>query len=266
MDRHELRELLESFRGGARSLDETVGTLLDGLGHGPVAELGFAHVDLNRPLRCGFPEVVFCQGKTLEAIEAVMQRLADAGHECLATRVSPEQAGALVRRFPSAEHNPLARTLWIARQNRPAAVGRLLIITAGTSDLPVAEEARVTATVLGCEVELVADVGVAGLHRLLRHHERYARADAIVVIAGMEGALASVVGGLVGCPVIAVPTSVGYGAHLHGITPLLAMLSSCAPNVAVVNIDAGFNGGYVGALIARRIGQARQRAPESPHE
>ena len=266
MDRDELCGLLESLRTGRATLEETLEQVLEQLGHGPVSDLGFAHVDLNRSLRCGFPEVVFCQGKTPEWIEGVMQRLADTGHDCLATRASPEQAARLVQTFPTADYNPTARTIWIPRPNRPAAVGKLLIITAGTSDLPVAEEARVTATVLGCEVELIADVGVAGIHRLLRHHEKYSQADAIVVVAGMEGALPSVVGGLVACPVIAVPTSVGYGANLHGFTALLTMLSSCASNVAVVNIDAGFNAGYVGALIARRIGQARQHALEKSHE
>jgi hypothetical protein len=254
MDSHEIRSLLESYRDGATGLEEVVRRL----SHGPVAELGYAHVDLARSLRCGFPEVIFCQGKAVEWIEGVMQRLTAAGQDCLATRVSPEQAVHLRRKFPAVDYNPVARTLWISRQDRPAPVGNLLIITAGTSDLPVAEEARVTAIALGCETELVADVGVAGLHRLLRYTEKLAAADAIVVVAGMEGALASVVGGLVACPVVAVPTSVGYGANLQGVTTLMAMLSSCAANVAVVNIDSGFNGGYVGALIARRSGQARQ--------
>jgi len=163
-------------------------------------------------------------------------------------------------RFPAAEYNAVARTVWQARPNRPAPVGKLLIVTAGTSDLPVAEEARVTALALGCDVELIADVGVAGLHRLLKHTDKFSQADAIVVIAGMEGALPSVVGGLVACPVIGVPTSVGYGANLQGVTTLLAMLTSCASNVAVVNIDSGFNGGYVAGLIAHRTGLARQSA------
>src|SRR5262245_1042608 len=205
MDRHELTTLLELFRTGKITVDEVVNRL----SHGPVAELGFAHVDLARSLRCGFPEVIFCQGKTAEWVEGVMRRIIDAGQDCLATRVTPELASMLKPKFPSAEYHPVARTIWLPRSTRPQAVGRVLIITAGTSDLPVAEEARVTATALGCEVELVADVGVAGLHRLLRHTEKFAQADAIVVVAGMEGALPSVVGGLVSCPVIAVPTSIG---------------------------------------------------------
>ena len=256
MDRDEIKSLLESFRAGERSMAE----VLDRLSHGPVAELGFAHVDLARSARCGFPEVIFCQGKTAEWVEGVMHRLAEAGQDCLATRVAPELAEQIRVTFPAAEHNATARTIWLPRRDRPAAVGRLLVITAGTSDLPVAEEARVTATAIGCEVELIADVGVAGLHRLLRHTDKFADADAIVVVAGMEGALPSVVGGLVACPVIAVPTSVGYGANLQGVTTLMAMLTSCASNVAVVNIDGGFNGGYFGGLVARRAGLARQVA------
>ncbi len=259
MLRDELKSLLESFRGGAVPLDE----VLHRLSHGSVAELGYAHVDLARSVRCGFPEVIYCQGKSAEQIEGVMRRLVDAGQDCLATRVPPEQAEYLRGRFPAAEHNPTARTLWLPRKDRPAPTGRLLIITAGTSDLPVAEEARVTATAIGCEVELIADVGVAGLHRLLRHTEKFAAVDAIVVVAGMEGALPSVVGGLVACPVVAVPTSIGYGANLQGVTTLLAMLTSCASNIAVVNIDGGFNGGYFGGLIARRAGLARRQACEA---
>jgi NCAIR mutase (PurE)-related protein len=257
MDRQELTTLLESFRSGATSMDQVVNRL----SHGPVAELGFAHVDLARSLRCGFPEVIFCQGKTPEWVEGVMRRIVDAGQDCLATRVSTDLASTLQPKFPSAEYDSIARTIWLPRSNRSQPLGRVLIITAGTSDLPVAQEARVTATALGCEVELVADVGVAGLHRLLRHTEKFSQADAIVVVAGMEGALPSVVGGLVSCPVIAVPTSIGYGANLQGVTTLLAMLTSCASNVAVVNIDSGFNGGYVAALIAHRAGLARQGEP-----
>jgi hypothetical protein len=256
MDRQELTQLLESYRAGATSLD----AVLNRLSHGPVAELGYAHVDLARSVRCGFPEVILSLGKAPEWIAGVMRRLADAGQDCLATRVSPEQAAHVLEQFPAAEYNATARTVWLARQDRPPPAGKVLVITAGTSDLPVAQEARVTASALGCEVELVADVGVAGLHRLLRYTDKLAQADALVVVAGMEGALASVVGGLVACPVIAVPTSVGYGANLQGVTTLLSMLSSCASNVAVVNIDSGFNGAYVAALIARRAAHARQSA------
>lgn len=254
MDREVLRELLCRFRAGQVELDEVVRRL----GAEPVAELGYATVDLHRRLRCGFPEVIFCQGKTREWIEGVMERLVGAGQDCLATRVPAEYAEQLKSRFPGGEYNATANTFWVCCRPQEEPVGKLLIITAGTSDLPVAEEARVTARAMGCQVQLVADVGVAGLHRLLRYNDRLAEADAIVVVAGMEGALASVVGGLAPCPVIAVPTSIGYGTNLQGVTTLMAMLSSCASNVAVVNIDGGFNGGFVGGLIARRAGQARR--------
>lgn len=258
MDSENLRELLDRFRRGEIGADD----ILARVRHAPIAELGFAQVDLNRALRCGFPEVIFSPGKTPEWIAGVMQRLIAAGQDCLVTRLTPPQAEYLTPRFPDAEYNAVARTIWQPAVERLEPSGHVLVITAGTSDLPVAEEAVVTARAIGCLVELIADVGVAGVHRLLRHVERFSAADAIVVVAGMEGALASVVGGLVDCPVIAVPTSIGYGAHQGGLTTLHAMLSSCASNVAAVNIDAGFNGGYVAALIARRVGRARQRVAQ----
>jgi NCAIR mutase (PurE)-related protein len=209
-------------------------------------------VDLHRRQRCGFPEVIFCEGKTCEWVEGVVRQLVAAGQDCLATRVSQEQAEWLTRQFPTAQQDRIARTFYLPAKPQAARVGRVMVLTAGTSDLPVAREALVTAEALGCDVELLADVGVAGIHRLLRYRERFAGADAIVVCAGMDGALPSVVGGLVDCPVIAVPTSIGYGAAFHGVAPLLTMLNACAANVVVVNIDSGFKGGYVAALIARR--------------
>jgi NCAIR mutase (PurE)-related protein len=253
-----LRELLERFQRGELRLEEVLAQVQVG----PVAELAVATVDLHRSVRCGFPEVVFCLGKRPEWIEQIVRRLREAGHDCLCTRVSPEQAAYLLERFPEMEHNELARTLWWPFDRARPAVGHVVIVCAGTSDLPVAEEAKVTAQAVGCQVTLLVDVGVAGLHRLLRHLPTLVEADAIVVVAGMEGALPSVVGGLVSCPVIAVPTSVGYGAHQGGLTPLHAMLTSCAANVAVVNVDSGFNGGYVAALIARRLGVLRQELQE----
>jgi NCAIR mutase (PurE)-related protein len=249
MDPHQLRRLLESVRTGRTDVDAALGQLA-----GPsVADLGYAQVDLDRPFRCGFPEVIFCEGKTPEWVEGVARRLAEAKQDCLGTRVNAEQAEHLGRCFPQAEQDRLARTFWLpAPGDRPPTKGRVLVITAGTGDLPVAQEAVVTVRAVGCEVELVADVGVAGIHRLLRQRERIAGADAIVVAAGMDGALPSVVGGLADCPVIAVPTSIGYGAAFAGVSPLLTMLNACSANVAVVNIDAGFKAGYVAALIARR--------------
>ena len=221
-----------------------------------MADLGFAHVDLHRRQRCGFPEVIFCEGKSWDWVEGVVRKLVEAGQDCLATRVSAEQAEHLARLFPQAEQDRVARTFWLPVATEPRVpVGQVFVLTAGTTDLPVAQEAAVTAKALGCAVTLVADVGVAGIHRLLRYREQFARADAIVVAAGMDGALPSVVGGLVDCPVIAVPTSVGYGAAFGGLAPLLTMLNSCSASVAVVNIDSGFKAGYVAALIARRAGK-----------
>jgi pyridinium-3,5-biscarboxylic acid mononucleotide synthase len=245
----DLRKLLEQVRTLQLPVDAAVEQLQAAA---PEADLGFAHVDLDRRERCGFPEVIFCEGKTSEWVEAVVQRLADAGQDCLATRVNAEQAAHLGGRFPKARQDRVARTLWLPAREPSPRVGRVAIITAGTSDLPVAREALVTAEALGCEVTLLPDVGVAGIHRLLRHRDSFADADATVVVAGMDGALPSVVGGLVDGPVIAVPTSIGYGAALGGLAPLLTMLNSCAANVVVVNIDSGFKGGYVAALIARR--------------
>jgi pyridinium-3,5-biscarboxylic acid mononucleotide synthase len=256
----DLRELLEQVRTGGLSIE----TALARLQRPDVADLGYAHVDLQRRQRCGFPEVIFCQGKTSEWVEGVVRQLSAAGQPCLATRVSPEQAASLATHFPHAEQDRVARTFWLPAGPVPAPVGRVVVTTAGTSDLPVAQEAVVTARALGTEVQLLVDVGVAGIHRLLRHRDDFVGADAIVVVAGMDGALPSVVGGLVDCPVIAVPTSIGYGAAFGGLAPLLTMLNACSANVVVVNIDSGFKAGYVAALIARRSPTARALA-SPPH-
>jgi NCAIR mutase (PurE)-related protein len=245
----ELRAVLEQVRTSALSVDAAV----ECIGAGPPEiDLGFAHVDLQRRLRCGFPEVIFCEGKTSEWVEGVVKKLAEAGQDCLATRVNAAQAESLAQEFPQGQQDRVARTFWLPQGSPRPRVGKVVVITAGTSDLPVAREAVVTAEAMGAAVDLLADVGVAGIHRLLRHRERFAGADVIVVVAGMDGALPSVVGGLVDCPVIAVPTSIGYGAALAGVAPLLTMLNSCSANVVVVNIDSGFKGGYVAALIAKR--------------
>jgi pyridinium-3,5-biscarboxylic acid mononucleotide synthase len=225
-----------------------------------------AHVDLDRSRRCGFPEVVFCEGKTPEAVVGIFETLHAHGEPCFGTRMSPEQIDAVRRRFPEAVHNPIARTVRVGekRCQEPFPDGppvemvpdtffpRVAVITAGTSDRPVAEEALETLRWMGCDTELIVDVGVAGPHRLPENLHRLDGAAAVVVVAGMEGALPSVVGGWVDCPVIAVPTSVGYGANFGGVSALLGMLNSCAANVTVVNIDAGFKGGYVAGLIALR--------------
>jgi NCAIR mutase (PurE)-related protein len=246
----DLRTLLQQVQDGQISVESA----LQRISQPAVADLGFAQVDLHRRQRCGFPEVIFCEGKTPQWVEGVVHQLVAANQDCLATRVNAEQAAHLAALFPHAEPDRVARTFWLpAPAPAPrATAGRVVVLTAGTSDLPVAQEAVVTARALGCEVQLLADVGVAGIHRLLRHREKFADADAIVCVAGMDGALPSVVGGLVDCPVIAVPTSIGYGAAFHGLAPLLTMLNACSANVVAVNIDSGFKGGYVAALIARR--------------
>ena len=211
-----------------------------------------ARVDLDRPRRCGFPEVVFCEGKTSESVVEIFAALIDAGQEAFGTRASPEQAAAVCQRFAHTEHNSVARTIRVRHSEEKPAIGKVVVVTAGTADRPVAEEAIETLRWMGCAVERIEDVGVAGPQRLLAEVPRLRDADAIVVVAGMEGALPSVVGGHVACPVIAVPTSIGYGASFGGIAALLGMLNSCAANVTVVNIDAGFKAGYVAGLIARQ--------------
>jgi pyridinium-3,5-biscarboxylic acid mononucleotide synthase len=240
------RDLLEQVRAGALSVDAALTKLQPAVG-----ELGFASVDLHRRERCGFPEVIYAEGKTNEWLEGVVRRIAEAKQDCLATRVSDGQSVHLTSAFPAGEQDRLARTFWLPHGPRSPAQGQVVVVTAGTSDLPVAQEALVTARSLGCNVTRIADVGVAGLHRVLRHRDELAAADVVIVIAGMDGVLPSVVGGLVDKPVIAVPTSVGYGAAFQGLAPLLTMLNSCAANVVVVNIDSGFKAGYVAALIAR---------------
>jgi NCAIR mutase (PurE)-related protein len=260
MDPHELMRLLEAVRLGNVAPEAAAQRLKT-----PVLEEtgGFATVDLHRRARCGFPEVIFGQGKTTEQVVAILKTMAKHGSGGLATRISPETGAALKVAFPDGVHNPVARTFRITGpEDDEELLGRVVVVTAGTSDLPVAEEARVTAEAWGCRVELVVDVGVAGIHRLFNRLTSMSGADAIVVGAGMEGALPSVVGGLVDCPVIAVPTSIGYGANFGGLAALLGMLNSCASNVVTVNIDAGFNGGHVAGLIARRAGQARASTPQ----
>jgi pyridinium-3,5-biscarboxylic acid mononucleotide synthase len=249
MNEQSIRELLDDVRAGKVDLDRAAHLLCAPA----LADLGYAQVDLERHRRCGYPEVIFCEGKTPALIEGVVRRLMVEGQDCLATRVSSEQSEHLKKCFPEAEQDPVARTFWLPLASpRPQVKGQVVVVTAGTGDLPVAQEAVVTVTALGATVELLADVGVAGIHRILRQRDRLAKADAIVVVAGMDGALPSVVGGLVDCPVIAVPTSIGYGAAFAGVAPLLTMLNSCSANVVVVNINCGFKAGYVAALIARR--------------
>lgn len=211
----------------------------------------FARVDLDRQRRCGFPEAVFCEGKTVQAVVQIFEALINAGQDAFGTRATPEQAGAIMARFPHAVHNGVARTIRVPLAKESPAVGRVAVVTAGTSDRPVAEEATETLRWMGCAVERFEDVGVAGPQRLQAIVPQLRECDVVVVVAGMEGALPSVVGGHLACPVIAVPTSVGYGASFGGIAALLGMLNSCAANVTVVNIDAGFKAGFVAGLIAK---------------
>jgi pyridinium-3,5-biscarboxylic acid mononucleotide synthase len=249
MTANELRTILERLSVGGLTVDDA----LSRIDQPALAELGYATVDLDRRARCGYPEVIFCEGKTPEWVAGVAARIAAAQQDCLATRVSDVQSVHLANAFPNAIQDRLARTFWLPTAGpRPEPTGSVLIVTAGTGDLPVAKEAAVTAEAMGAGVELVVDVGVAGVHRILRQREKIARADAIVVVAGMDGALPSVVGGLADCPVIACPTSIGYGTAFGGVAALLTMLNACSANVTVVNIDAGFKAGYSAALIARR--------------
>jgi hypothetical protein len=247
MDAASLKKLFEQVKRGKVSPDEAVQRLR----HLPFEDLGFANVDHHRALRAGMPEIIFGPGKTPEQLAEIFARLAKHGRNVLATRVSPEQFRAVKRKFRKAEFHELARAITLTRDATVYGKGKIVVVSAGTSDIPVAEEAVVTAQIMGNEVQHVYDVGVAGIHRLLARREALTQARVIVVCAGMEGALPSVVGGLVGVPVIAVPTSVGYGASYKGIAALLGMLNSCASNVTVVNIDNGFGAGYVASVISR---------------
>lgn len=231
----------------------------------PYEDLGMAQIDHHRALRKGFPEVIFCQGKTMEQVVAIARAILEKGRVLLATRATPEMHEALSVLYPEAHYNPLARTLVVTRQEKEPTEGLVLIISAGTADAPVAEEAYETAKVLGSRVEKLYDVGVAGVHRLLDRRGLLYEARVLVVVAGMEGALASVVGGLVDKPVIAVPTSVGYGASFGGVAALLSMLNTCAPGVTTVNIDNGFGAGYMAHMI-NVLGEQKIHAPSSKEQ
>ena len=250
MNQEHIRQLLEKVASGNLEPDKALEQLRDL----PFENLGFAHIDHHRALRTGFPEVIFGQGKTREQILSIAEGITEHGSQMLATRLAEDAVQALVERFPQAEHDLLARTVLVRAPRTPPRTGLVAVISAGTSALPVAREAVVTAQAMGAHVEEIYDVGVAGLHRLLAYREQLQKARVIVVVAGMEGALASVVGGLVDIPVVAVPTSVGYGASFQGVAALLAMLNSCASGVVVVNIDNGFGAGYAAALINRGAG------------
>ena len=250
-----LRDLLEAVRRGESSIDEAI-TRFRAM---PFEDVGFAKIDHHRSIRCGFPEVIYCEGKSADQVAAIFDRSAQAGVNVIATRASREVHNTIVRARPAAQYHEAARAITLRQQDPIESHGTIAIVSAGTSDLPVAEEARVTAEIMDQTTATFYDVGVAGLHRLLAHSEALQSASVAVVVAGMEGALASVVGGLVDYPVIAVPTSVGYGASFQGLAALLAMLNSCASGVTVVNIDNGFGAGYTAALINRRRASAALR-------
>ncbi len=247
MNAESIRKLFDQVRRGRLTPDEGV----ERLRHLPFEDLGFAKVDHHRALRVGMPEVIFGERKTPAQMAQIFERLAKHGGNILATRADEKQYRAVKKKVRAAEYRELARAIVLEREDKKYGKGIIAVVSAGTSDIPVAEEAVVTAELMGNKVEHFYDVGVAGIHRLLANREALTRARVVIVCAGMEGALPSVVGGLVGVPVIAVPTSVGYGASFKGLTALLGMLNSCASNVSVVNIDNGFGAGYVASLINR---------------
>lgn len=248
-----LNDILKQVQAGALSVaaaEKRLGAMAE-------SDLGFARVDLDRQRRRGLPEVIYCPGKTAEQITRIMTELAAAGQNILATRATPEQYAIVRQTHPQAVYHELARAITLPMAAAPAPAGQVAVVCAGTSDISVAEEAALTAECMHARTERLYDVGVAGLHRLLKHLPTLKRSRAIVVVAGMEGALPSVVGGLVDSPIIAVPTSVGYGTNFKGLSALLAMLNTCVPGITVVNIDNGFGAGVAAALINR----AREAAP-----
>ncbi len=247
MDQEQLRQLLEQVRAGALGIDAALGQLR----HMPFEDLGFAKIDHHRALRHGMPEVILAKGKTPEQVAEIATRLLDKAKNVLITRADGPTAELVKAHCAEAEYFPLSGAIRVWRDRAIHGKGKIAVVCAGTSDIFVAEEAQVTAEAMGNEVDSVFDVGVAGIHRLMNNRARLLEARVVVVCAGMEGALPSVVGGLVSAPVIAVPTSVGYGASFHGLAALLGMLNSCASNVTVVNIDNGFGAGYVASLINR---------------
>jgi pyridinium-3,5-biscarboxylic acid mononucleotide synthase len=248
-----IRELLLRVRGGEVSVDDALQHLKDL----PFEDIGVACIDHHRSLRRGLSEVIYGAGKEVEDILAIMEKMLARGENILVTRLSKDKVGPIKVKYPQSAYHPKARVLTlIQRAPRIRGKGKILVISAGTSDIPVAEEAAITARFMGNDVDVVYDLGVAGLHRVLSHREKLSAASVIIVVAGMEGALPSVVGGLVDKPVIAVPSSVGYGASFEGIAALLGMLNSCASGVTVVNIDNGFGAGYAASLINRSGGES----------
>jgi NCAIR mutase (PurE)-related protein len=249
MNNDDLNQLLKSVAEGRLSVKNAAGKLR----HIAYEDIEYAHVDHHRSLRKGFPEVIFGQGKTADQVIGIMEKMKDQENVILATRVKQNKADAILSCFPDAVYHPDAKMIvWASKKPRIVGRGTIAIITAGTSDIPVAKEAYLTAKAMGNRAETIFDVGVSGIHRLFSHKDIIEKASVLIVVAGMEGALPSVVAGMVSRPVIAVPTSVGYGVSLGGLTALFAMLNSCSSNVAVVNIDNGFGAGYMASIINRK--------------
>jgi hypothetical protein len=247
MDPSQLQQILEQVRDGGSSVEEALGRLR----HLPFEDLGYAKVDHHREMRHGMPEVILGQGKHPDQVAGIASSLLARSHNLLLTRATAEMADRIAAIAPESEYFPASRVVRVWRDRTIRGKGKIAVVCAGTSDIPVLEEAQLTAEVMGNAVDAICDVGVAGIHRLLVQRERLSEARVAIVCAGMEGALPSVVGGLVSCPVIAVPTSIGYGASFNGLAALLGMLNSCSSNVTVVNIDNGFGAGYVASLINR---------------
>jgi NCAIR mutase (PurE)-related protein len=258
MERDAVVRILREVQTGSLPVEEAV----DRLAVLPYADMGFARLDLHRGLRRGFPEVVLCEGKEAADVGAIVERLASDGSQVLATRASEEAYQRVRERVPKARYHPRSRTITVREKEEELGAGMVLVLSAGTSDIPVAEEAAVTARMMGNRVVEQYDVGVAGIHRLVGSAEELRKARVVVVAAGMEGALASVVSGLVEVPVVAIPTSIGYGASFKGLAALLGMLNSCSAGVVVVNIDNGFGGGYAAGLINRLACQEKTQAAE----
>ena len=245
MNENDIRALLDAFKSGSATADDVV----DKLKSLPYENLGYARLDHHRQLRRGYPEVIFCAGKTTEQVVDIVDRIASRKSTVLATRATAEVYEAVREKTPDAEYHPVANIITVVHEPLPIKPKNVAVVTGGTSDIPVAEEAAVTLEVMGNSVERLYDVGVAGIHRILDCRESLQSAGCIVVVAGMEGALASVVGGMVACPVIGVPTSIGYGTAFGGVAALLGMLNSCSPGLGVVNIDNGFGAGYLASVI-----------------
>ena len=255
MEIEQLKQLLERIQNSEISIDQAI----EKLRYLPFEDLGFACLDHHRQIRRGFPEVIYCTGKSTEHIIEIFSAMAEKGNNVLATRAEEDVFEALAKtnKVPNARYEKLAKAIVLEQNQVKPSKSVLPIVTAGTADLPVATEAKVTAEIMGQRAEIICDVGVAGLHRLLRHVENLQKANVIIVVAGMEGALASVVGGMVDCPVIAVPTSVGYGASFGGVSALLTMLNSCASGVTVVNIDNGFSAAVTATMINKKIEESK---------